>query len=71
MLAGHNVRVSLAQVTPPNTDFNPTPGRMWVLEFANVSIPAMGRAETPDKHSGVGIFLVGAQTDKVRYSLYG
>lgn len=71
MLAGHNLRVSLVQVTPPDTDYNPTPGRMWVLEFADVSIPPMGGADTPGKHSGVGIFLVDAQTNGIRYSIYG
>ena len=63
--------MSGAQVTPPDTADNPTPERMWVLEFANVSMPPMGGADNPGKHSGVGIFLVDAQTNEIRYSIYG
>ena len=71
MLAGHNVRVSIAQATPPATAYNPRPGRMWVLEFTGVSMPALGGADTPGEHSGVGIFLVDARTNELRYSIYG
>lgn len=44
---------------------------MWVLEFADVSIPPLGGADTPGNHRGVGLFLVDAQTDEARYSVYG